>query len=348
MVSISAVQWAFISSLSLSVVIDATGSQRLVRKASFSGESLVQEGSPDRPWEAHVQPDGQAAGSNISVDDRTVNMSSGFSSVDITSGSNHSDAQALPWTTNLKDEASSADVYSKLRAAVAEDGPQRILSDSGEAASWEGLLRENDAKGQQILKDFVEKHYKAASALKLNVKDTAATDRVAVFHLATGAHSGDGNHTLKMAEFAVKSTLHQLGEKWALQVFYTDATLADAFRERLGDAKNIKWTQMTHEGKPLLSTLHSQMSYFRMSEDQWSAIDSKLEHVLVFEADSMLLRGDGCIDEFLQYDYVGAPWANWTGYPKRGGNSGFSLRRRSAMMEALQSDFLKKYRGSWE
>jgi hypothetical protein len=53
----------------------------------------------------------------------------------------------------------------------------------------------------------------------------------------------------------------------------------------------------------------------------------RFERVLVFQNDSMILR-DG-IDEFLEYNYVGAPWK----FQHKGGNGGFSLRNPKAMLK---------------
>ncbi len=56
------------------------------------------------------------------------------------------------------------------------------------------------------------------------------------------------------------------------------------------------------------------------------------EHVLVIQWDSFILRGDLWQPEFLQYDYIGAPWPH---RPVAVGNGGFSLRSRR-LIEALQ------------
>jgi hypothetical protein len=53
------------------------------------------------------------------------------------------------------------------------------------------------------------------------------------------------------------------------------------------------------------------------------------EHVLVFQADSMLLKP--IPDDMLQHGYIGAPWS----FYERGGNGGLSLRRTSAMIDTL-------------
>lgn len=55
------------------------------------------------------------------------------------------------------------------------------------------------------------------------------------------------------------------------------------------------------------------------------------ERVLIFQHDSGLLR-DG-IEEFLKYDYVGAPWK----FQQHGGNGGLSIRNPKMMHLACRS-----------
>jgi len=78
------------------------------------------------------------------------------------------------------------------------------------------------------------------------------------------------------------------------------------------------------------------------------------ENILVFQTDVLLLRKG--IEEFLKYDYVGAPW-HFGGF----GNGGLSFRKKSRMLAVLQAykfygfqgnedvffvDCLQKMRGS--
>lgn len=75
----------------------------------------------------------------------------------------------------------------------------------------------------------------------------------------------------------------------------------------------------------------------------WESFDQ--EHILIFQSDSFMLRSG--IDEYLDYDYVGAPWS-WANDPNfkdprykdlsifgNGGNGGFSLRKKSVMINIL-------------
>ena len=70
------------------------------------------------------------------------------------------------------------------------------------------------------------------------------------------------------------------------------------------------------------------------------------EMFLVFQTDSMIIpENKDKIYEFMEYDYVGGPWPE-TNYivPLHVGNGGFSLRRKSKMLELLthrDAEYLK-------
>jgi len=64
----------------------------------------------------------------------------------------------------------------------------------------------------------------------------------------------------------------------------------------------------------------------------WEQIHTD-SHVLIFQTDSLLSeRSPFHIDDFLVYDYIGAPWP---GGGLRIGNGGLSCRRKSAVLEAI-------------
>lgn len=67
----------------------------------------------------------------------------------------------------------------------------------------------------------------------------------------------------------------------------------------------------------------------------------KCEHALIFQCDTLLLKGGDAIDSFLKYDYVGAPWPDggiMTSLNNRRpmqiavGNGGLSLRNVRVML----------------
>lgn len=70
----------------------------------------------------------------------------------------------------------------------------------------------------------------------------------------------------------------------------------------------------------------------------WEEIPTA-SHILVFQTDSLLLKNSPHkIQDFLAWDYVGAPWRHLPG--EVGGNGGLSLRRKSAMLALLRRETL--------
>jgi hypothetical protein len=62
------------------------------------------------------------------------------------------------------------------------------------------------------------------------------------------------------------------------------------------------------------------------------------DKVFIFQHDSCILQSG--FDEFLKYDYVGAPWrngSNWQTSDRRGGNGGISIRGVHATIKCLQT-----------
>lgn len=107
----------------------------------------------------------------------------------------------------------------------------------------------------------------------------------------------------------------------------------------------------SYESKDLIhnvekSIIPNNIDYSSILKDKefWRDIDE--EHVLVFQHDSFVLRSG--IEEFLDYDYIGAPWYWVYGDHKdkrykdlkdfkNGGNGGFSLRKKSSMIKLIDS-----------
>jgi hypothetical protein len=91
-----------------------------------------------------------------------------------------------------------------------------------------------------------------------------------------------------------------------------------------------------------------QYNYLMTHPQLWQNLSGR--HVLVFQTDSVLFsRSRVKIQDFFQYDYVGAPWNRLYRYYVRnafmfrgldrhswGGNGGLSLRRRSTMVDITE------------
>jgi hypothetical protein len=73
----------------------------------------------------------------------------------------------------------------------------------------------------------------------------------------------------------------------------------------------------------------------------WHEVPSRVNttHVLVVQWDSGIIDPSVWSDEFLQYDYIGAPWG-WYGDEHEVGNGGFSLRSKRLMQYVAEREAL--------
>lgn len=138
----------------------------------------------------------------------------------------------------------------------------------------------------------------------------------------------------------IKNHLYFLNEtmsniKWGLQIFHgTDNQ--DFLFDILKDINNIKYTNTGIKNFTKL-----EYNQYIKSSEFWSLVEGK--KVLTFQLDTLLLRNG--VDEFLTYDYVGAPWTK----PKENkfiGNGGLSLRTKDVMLEISKT--FKNDEPKWE
>ena len=123
--------------------------------------------------------------------------------------------------------------------------------------------------------------------------------------------------------------------KWGLQIFHCEGN-ENFIRNIVDGWENVVLTKLDIEHIDKKS--HTEL--FK-SLDFWESVQG--ETILNFQIDSMLLRD--LSDNFLQYDFIGAPWSK-TKEGKLIGNGGLSVRKKSKTIE-----YLKKHEpeeGVWE
>ncbi|KAL8870338.1 MAG: hypothetical protein Q9198_007655, partial [Flavoplaca austrocitrina] len=77
-----------------------------------------------------------------------------------------------------------------------------------------------------------------------------------------------------------------------------------------------------------------QISTFLTNLWLYETVLQPAEWLLVFQTDSILCaNNEGNLNDWLDYDWVGAPWSPWSRY---GGNGGLSLRRVSSIIQVLR------------
>jgi hypothetical protein len=139
-------------------------------------------------------------------------------------------------------------------------------------------------------------------------------------------------------EAVVRNVMYYLGEEWNLEIVTSE------------DHK--EWVSALFPGCSYrISTIPfdniNQSIYNAFLLHSWFWMRLREEHVLVFQSDCIMFRRG--VDAYLEYDYVGANYFNPLHVaPRTGGiQGGFSLRRRSTMIECLQKitwDDIHKYR----
>jgi hypothetical protein len=114
--------------------------------------------------------------------------------------------------------------------------------------------------------------------------------------------------------------------KWGLQIFHSDGN-ENYIRNIVSGWDNVVMTKIDIEDIDKVS--HTKLL---KNLEFWELV--KGEIILNFQIDSLLLRDN--IDDFLEYDFIGAPWTK----PKEGkfiGNGGLSIRNKSKVINYLNT-----------
>ena len=132
-------------------------------------------------------------------------------------------------------------------------------------------------------------------------------------------------------EFVLRNVLDNLESTWSIQVFH--GTENEVWVKSLIDAKfqaDLPRITLKNLGLPNLET-HQKYSDILTSRSFIENIPT--ETFIMFQTDSMINPANrDMLAQFMQYDYVGAPWPwDWLHV----GNGGFSLRKRSVMLKII-------------
>ena len=131
----------------------------------------------------------------------------------------------------------------------------------------------------------------------------------------------------------VRNAMYFLGEGWQLQIFH--GTENEAFLREIFSADELRDVQLISLEVDNLSPL----AHNELMCTHWLWQRAAAEHVLIFQTDALLLRRG--VDDYLRWDYIGAPWRTddlWcVGKPHlmESGNGGLSLRSRARALETL-------------
>jgi hypothetical protein len=130
----------------------------------------------------------------------------------------------------------------------------------------------------------------------------------------------------KGLEYVVKNVRTHL-PSWPIQVFH--GTKNEKFAKDC--LKGVPKVEFVNTGKDNFNS-GTEYSQYMLTEEFWNRV--KGEHVLIFQTDSIILKNSPHrIEEFLEYDYIGAPWK----WDRTVGCGGFSLRKKSSSLEAIHT-----------
>jgi len=201
-------------------------------------------------------------------------------------------------------------------------------------------------RSKEVFDYFVELTQPAVLNRTINIEADASWNRVAVLILPEGIQESGGGIGRSVAydpEYVVKSVLHNLGPKWALQIFHGPGSRA-GIEEAIGDPHGVLWSELPHLPADHWTGRQQVLDYYNpllWSADQfWQKIPEHFEHVLLFHLDSFIFR-PLCVNKFLMYDHIGAPERvedSADQCPLSGClNGGFNVRSRSAVLEAIEA-----------
>ena len=128
-------------------------------------------------------------------------------------------------------------------------------------------------------------------------------------------------------EFVIRNAIHKLGNTWAHTI--------------VCGVENYKQIQSIVENLPnSINVICKQVNNISIDEYSNMLLDVEFweqfkgEKILIYQEDSWIFHGR--IKEFLDFDYVGAPWPRISNINQHCvGNGGFSLRSKSIMIQAI-------------
>jgi hypothetical protein len=141
----------------------------------------------------------------------------------------------------------------------------------------------------------------------------------------------------KALSFVLNNFLTNLSQDWNIIVFHGNLNkeyVSDIINNELNENKNrvslvnLNVDNLSHEDYNKLF-ITNRMFYSHIPTETF----------LVFQTDTMICeRNKHLINEFLDYDYVGAPWPHISRNVGNVGNGGLSLRKKTKMLEIMDKD----------
>jgi len=129
-------------------------------------------------------------------------------------------------------------------------------------------------------------------------------------------------------EFIIRNNILKLGEEWAFTIICGNLNYNFVVDIVKNISENIKVIKVDYD-----NLSQSTYSKFLASKYFWNLFNGK--KILIYQEDSILFKSN--IDDFLKWDYIGAPWPNNQDDNSLGvGNGGLSLRTKKCMLDVIK------------
>jgi hypothetical protein len=135
-------------------------------------------------------------------------------------------------------------------------------------------------------------------------------------------------------EFIIRNNILKLGNNWSFTIVC--GNLNYEFMKKISNniSKNIKVIKLNYD-----NLLQSEYSKLLVSEYFWNLFHG--EKILIYQEDSIIFKSN--VDEFLEWDYIGAPWPDHQNDNKFNvGNGGLSLRSKKCMLDVINKNDITK------
>jgi len=130
-------------------------------------------------------------------------------------------------------------------------------------------------------------------------------------------------------EFLIRNTINKLGENWSHTIICGNLNYDYMINLCLNISNKIKVIKTNYD-----NLFPSDYSRFLSSLDFWNLFNG--EKILIYQEDTCIFKNN--IDDFLHWDYIGAPWPENQNDNSHGvGNGGLSLRSKSIMKKIIES-----------
>jgi len=133
--------------------------------------------------------------------------------------------------------------------------------------------------------------------------------------------------------FLIMNAILKLGTKWSYTIVC--GNLNYDFMKKICSkiSSNIKIIKTNYD-----NLTPSEYNYFLSSIEFWNLLNGS--KILIYQEDSFIFKNN--IEEFISWDYIGAPWPkNTNDTPNRVGNGGISLRTKQIMLDVIKKISIK-------